>query len=440
MTIGQIQLDMDTNTTVVQTGHFMQMEGIQIIPTTMSKETPKRSGYETDGSDYEFLANNKRILPKPPKGIEEDQPPATVDPQVDITATGQAKEPDGNEEPAPPVEQPPPPPPSTPPPLSVLPDFLPTPQHQPFHNFFRNDFHSDSTQEDDAVRREKSFILNEFNTKNVGNRYSPKAFTMSDPLHEIKNELEFITAKRDIENQTKTWKRGLLLFVDGVVHLNSTYYNPFDVDLSDWSKEMHWNVFQENTYDDVFQELIQKWRGKIKMSPEVKLLGMMGSSLMFGIMSKKREKALLASRAREQQQLEERVRAQVREEMREEMSRYQTARSTSPRSEHSPRPRSPRPRSPQQQQFRGPTLTESQMVELMQRDFIDSDEESVGAQSVASKTSKISLDERMTQEAPSSPIPTVVDVQSEPVKVKPTRRGRPPGQKRAKPVPTVVDF
>ncbi|KAJ3223124.1 hypothetical protein HDU81_009384 [Chytriomyces hyalinus] len=261
MTIGQIQLDMDSNTAVVQTGHFMQMEGIQIIPTTESNETSKQSGYETDGSDYEFLANNKRILPKPPKGIEEDQLPATIDPQVDTT---QAKDPDSNEEPAPPplVEQPPPH-------SSVLPDFLLTPQHQPFQNFFRNDFHSDSTQEDDAARREKSFTLNEFNTKNVGNHYSPKAFTMSDPLHEIKNELEFITAKRDIENQTKTWKRGLLLFVNGVVHLNSTYYNPFDVDLSDWSKEMHWNVFQENMYDDVFQELIQKWRGKIKMSPEV---------------------------------------------------------------------------------------------------------------------------------------------------------------------------
>ena len=173
---------------------------------------------------------------------------------------------------------------------------------------------SSAAMTDDEIRREKSHYLQQYESKNKDNMYSTKRLTMNNDLEEIKDELEFIMQKRSMENSMVTWKRGLLLFVDSAVAVNSAY-DPFDVDLTDWSKEMHWDVFRAGKYDEVLDELIVKWKGKMPMAPEWKLMFMMGSSLVFGVMAKKKEKAAMAKRLEEEKMMEEKIRAQVRAEI-----------------------------------------------------------------------------------------------------------------------------
>jgi hypothetical protein len=68
------------------------------------------------------------------------------------------------------------------------------------------------------------------------------------------------------------------MFTSGVEFLNSKF-DPFDVKLDGWSENVHENIVD---YDDVFEELYDKYRGKANMAPEFKLLfALGGSAFMF---------------------------------------------------------------------------------------------------------------------------------------------------------------
>jgi hypothetical protein len=54
-------------------------------------------------------------------------------------------------------------------------------------------------------------------------------------------------------------------------------YNPFDVQLDGWSENVMENV---DDYDEVFEELYVKYRSKMKMAPEIKMIMMLGGSAM----------------------------------------------------------------------------------------------------------------------------------------------------------------
>jgi len=59
----------------------------------------------------------------------------------------------------------------------------------------------------------------------------------------------------------------------------NTLYNPFDLYLSGWSESMFENI---SNYDEVFEELHEKYKDVISIGPEIKLLGMVvGSAVMF---------------------------------------------------------------------------------------------------------------------------------------------------------------
>ena len=267
-------------------------------------------------------------------------------------------------------------------------------------NVFTATRKSDAALTPDEERREKSNYLQQYETKNKDGMYSPRHLSMENSLNEIKDELEFITQKRQMENSLTTWKRGLVLFADSAVALNSTY-DPFKVDLTDWSKEIHWDVFRTGKYDEVLDELIIKWRGKLPMQPEWKLLFMMSSSLVFGVMAKKREQAAMAKRAEETKMMEEQVRQQVRAEIANMQQNMQYA----PQQQQQYAPQHPM----QHQQYEdtrvrkmndtappamtGPSLSDSDIIKMMESRFVDStiagDDSSITSMSTnASKTVK----------------------------------------------------
>jgi len=68
----------------------------------------------------------------------------------------------------------------------------------------------------------------------------------------------------------------LVACVTGLEFLNKRY-NPFEIQLEGWSE----NVMEtQDDYDEVFEELFVKYRTKMNVAPEVKLIMMLGGSAM----------------------------------------------------------------------------------------------------------------------------------------------------------------
>ena len=110
----------------------------------------------------------------------------------------------------------------------------------------------------------------------------PRRFTMEDPLEEMKAELERVKIDRELDISVRFQRKMLMTCVTGIEMLNGKF-DPFDVKLDGWSDAMHEQV---GDYDEVFEELHMKYRGKAKMAPELKLMFMVGGSgVMFHLTS-----------------------------------------------------------------------------------------------------------------------------------------------------------
>ena len=101
-----------------------------------------------------------------------------------------------------------------------------------------------------------------------------KKYSMDSSLAEMKGEYEMIKNEKEKKNSVKFQGKMLMAFVSGLEFLNGRF-DPFDLKLDGWSEAVNENV---DEYDDVFGELHEKYGGKAKMSPEIKLLFMLGGS------------------------------------------------------------------------------------------------------------------------------------------------------------------
>ena len=101
-----------------------------------------------------------------------------------------------------------------------------------------------------------------------------KKYTMEDSLDEMKGEYEMIKSEQQKKNSVKFQGKMLMAFVSGIEFLNSKF-DPFDIKLDGWGESVNENLEE---YDDVFGELHEKYGGKAKMAPELKLLFMLGGS------------------------------------------------------------------------------------------------------------------------------------------------------------------
>lgn len=101
---------------------------------------------------------------------------------------------------------------------------------------------------------------------------------MSSPLDDIRSEFLSLKAQRDIQNSVKFQRKMMMAVVTGVEFLN-TKFDPFDIKLDGWSESVHENV---DDYDEIFEELHEKYKEKAKMAPETKLFfSLAGSAFMF---------------------------------------------------------------------------------------------------------------------------------------------------------------
>ena len=66
----------------------------------------------------------------------------------------------------------------------------------------------------------------------------------------------------------------LVACTTGIEFLNNKF-DPFDIKLDGWSESVHENI---NEYDEVFEELYEKYKTDTKIAPELKLMFMIGGS------------------------------------------------------------------------------------------------------------------------------------------------------------------
>lgn len=124
------------------------------------------------------------------------------------------------------------------------------------------------------IRKEKEALLYKFERWVRLGVHIPKQFNMSSDIEEMRAVYEKIKRDREVESSIKFSRKALMACITGIEFLNNKF-DPFDIKLDGWSESVHENM---NDYDDVFEELYEKYKGTSKMAPELKLLLMIGGS------------------------------------------------------------------------------------------------------------------------------------------------------------------
>ena len=130
----------------------------------------------------------------------------------------------------------------------------------------------------EEIQEEKFKLLNLLDRLEKKGIKSHKKFSMSSNYEEMKQEFDRLTSQREMDQSVKFQRKMLIAFVTAIEFLNNKF-DPFDVKLDGWSENVHEGI---NDYDDIFEELHEKYKSKAKMAPELRLLlSLAGSAFMF---------------------------------------------------------------------------------------------------------------------------------------------------------------
>jgi len=130
------------------------------------------------------------------------------------------------------------------------------------------------TMSNEQILREKLKVLRKLEALQKKGIQLTKQYNMDSPLAEMQGEYEMIKSEKEKSNSVKFQGKMLMAFVSAIEFLNAKF-DPFDVKLDGWGESVSENL---DDYDEVFGELHEKYGGKTKMAPELKLLFMLGGS------------------------------------------------------------------------------------------------------------------------------------------------------------------
>ncbi len=135
---------------------------------------------------------------------------------------------------------------------------------------------SDLTPEEEA-RKKKNLL---FKLK----RFQKKGFTLSRPynmesdLADIQAEAESIRKEANLGAGVETMKKGLTVATYLMEMLNNKF-DPINAKLDGWSGSVKDDI-DSGYYDEVFEELYDKYTQRLDMPPEIKLVSMLGTSAL----------------------------------------------------------------------------------------------------------------------------------------------------------------
>lgn len=127
-----------------------------------------------------------------------------------------------------------------------------------------------------SIDDEKLDLLNKLARLEKKGFHTSKKLTAYSPIDELRSEFKRITYSIEIDQSVRFSRRMLIACTTGLEFLNKRY-NPFDLQLEGWSESVMENV---DDYDGVFEDLYNKYKTKMHVAPEVKLIMMLGGSGM----------------------------------------------------------------------------------------------------------------------------------------------------------------
>ena len=127
-----------------------------------------------------------------------------------------------------------------------------------------------------TIEDEKADLLNKISRLIKKGVHSGARLTIYSDVEEIRTEYKRMIYAIECERSIKFQRRMLVAAVTGLEFLNEKF-DPFDLELNGWSQNTMENV---EDYDGVFEELYNKYKAKVNVAPEVKLIMMVGGSAM----------------------------------------------------------------------------------------------------------------------------------------------------------------
>ena len=127
-----------------------------------------------------------------------------------------------------------------------------------------------------TIEDEKADLLNKISRLSKKGIATSARLTIYSDVEEIRTEYKRMTYGIEVDRSIKFQRRMLVACVTGLEFLNDKF-DPFDLELNGWSQNMMENV---EDYDGVFEELYNKYKTKVQVAPEVKLIMMVGGSAM----------------------------------------------------------------------------------------------------------------------------------------------------------------
>lgn len=118
----------------------------------------------------------------------------------------------------------------------------------------------------------------------------PKTFSMSSSYEEMTHEYERLLHHRKMDNSVKMQRRMLVSFASMAEFVNNKTGNPFDINLDGWSENVNEEI---NSYDEVFEDLYEKYKESANMAPELKLVFMVASSAFWFHISNNMSKSVM---------------------------------------------------------------------------------------------------------------------------------------------------
>lgn len=128
----------------------------------------------------------------------------------------------------------------------------------------------------DTIEDEKAALLTKIERLKKKGIQGSNRLTIYSDIEELRTEFKRMMYSVELDHSIKFARRMLVACCTGIEFMNKRF-DPFEIQLDGWSETIMENI---DDYDGVFEELHNKYKAKIDMAPELKLVMMVGGSAM----------------------------------------------------------------------------------------------------------------------------------------------------------------
>ena len=104
--------------------------------------------------------------------------------------------------------------------------------------------------------------------------HASKRYTIESNLDDMRDEYRILKHNVDMQANRAFSAKMLVMLVTAVEFMNERW-DPFEMRLDGWSESVHENI---TDYDEVFDQLYDKYKEKVSVAPEIKIMMMLGGS------------------------------------------------------------------------------------------------------------------------------------------------------------------